>query len=133
MMNMSRTIKYGLRGLLYLARNREQGFVKIEEIAKKENIPENYLRKIFQRLIKNRVVESSVGPKGGVKLPPAAYNVSIAQVIEIIDSKPQFNECTLFGYSNCPHIPNCHLQQECSLFKEDLWKKLQDYKLSDLK
>ena len=127
MINVSRTIKYGLRGLLYLARNSEQGFVKIEEISKKENIPENYLRKIFQRLIKNRIVES------GVKLPPASYNVSIAKVIEIIDSKPQFNECTLFGYSSCPKLPNCHLQQECSLFKENLWKKLQDYKLNDLK
>lgn len=133
MMNVSRTIKYGLRGLLYLARNSERGFIKIEEIAKKENIPENYLRKIFQRLIKKRVVESGVGPKGGVKIPPASYNVSIAEVIEIIDAKPQFNECTLFGYSSCPNLPNCHLQQECSLFKENLWNKLQAYKLKDLK
>jgi Rrf2 family protein len=133
MINVSRTIKYGLRGLLYLAKNSERGFVKIEEISKKENIPENYLRKIFQRLIKNRIVESGVGPKGGVKLPPGSYNVSIAEVIEIIDSKPLFNECTLFGYSSCPNLPNCHLQQECSLFKESLWKKLQNYKLNDLK
>jgi Rrf2 family protein len=133
MINVPRTIKYGLRGLLYLAQNSERGFIKIEEISRKENIPENYLRKIFQRLIKNRIVESGVGPKGGVKLPPESYKVSIAKVIEIIDRKPQFDECTLFGYSSCPNLPNCHLQQECSLFKENLWKKLQDYKLNDLK
>ena len=133
MLNISRTIQYGLRGLLYLARNSEKGFVKIEEIAKKENIPENYLRKIFQQLIKNRIVESGVGPKGGVKLPQESYNVSVAKVIEIIDGPPQFNGCTLFGYSSCPKRPNCPLQQECSLFKEKLWKKLLDYKLHDLK
>jgi DNA-binding IscR family transcriptional regulator len=41
MINISKTIKYGLRSLRYLAQNRERGFVKIDEIAKKEKIPFN--------------------------------------------------------------------------------------------
>ena len=132
MINISRTIKYGLRALRYLAQNREKGFVKIDEIAKKEKIPENYLRKIFQQLIKNRVVESSVGPKGGVKLPANPNKISLARVIEVIDGKPTFNECTLFGYANCAKIENCPLQHDCKLFKKNLWQKLQDFKLNEL-
>ena len=124
MLNMSRTIKYGLRGLRYLAQNREKGFIKIEEISTAENIPDNYLRKIFQQLIKNRVVESSVGPKGGVKFSPGADKISLARIIEIIDGKPSFKECTLFGYANCAKFASCPLQMECSVFKENLWKKL---------
>ncbi|MCP5106303.1 MAG: Rrf2 family transcriptional regulator [bacterium] len=132
MINMSKTIKYGLRGLRYLARNREKGFIKIDEIAREEKLPENYLRKIFQQLIKNRVVVSGVGPKGGVKLPPGSDEISLAGVIEIIDGQPSFDECTLFGYTSCAKIENCPLQQDCNMFKENLWNKLRDFKLSGL-
>jgi DNA-binding IscR family transcriptional regulator len=77
-------------------------------------------------------VESGVGPKGGVKLPANPNKISLARVIEIIDGKPAFNECTLFGYSNCAKMENCPLQQDCKLFKKNMWNKLQAFKLGEL-
>jgi Rrf2 family protein len=129
---VSKTSQYGLKGLQFLWQNRESGFIKIDEIAEKQQIPANYLRKIFQRLIKNRILESGLGPKGGVKLSPESYDTSIAGIIEIIDGKPSFEECTLFGTTSCPKLDQCPLHLECNLFKKGLWQKLQNFKLSEL-
>ena len=129
---ISKTSQYGLKGLLFLWQNRESGFIKIDEIAKKQKLPANYLRKIFQLLIKNRILESGLGPRGGVKLSPRAFETSIAGIIEIIDGKPSYDGCTLFGTTGCPKLNECPLHLECNLLKKGLWKKLQNFKLNEL-
>lgn len=132
MLNLSSTAKYGLRGLLYLARNRDEGFIKIDRIAREEDIPENYLRKIFQRLTKHGIVDSTVGPTGGVRLSEASGEITLAHAIEVIDGKPAFGGCTLFGYPACPGLEQCPIRQSCDIYKQNLWKKLEQFNLSDL-
>lgn len=132
MLNISRTSKYALQGLLYLAKHREVGFVKIDEISKEEGIPVNYLRKIFQQLIKNKVVESVVGPRGGVKLPDGPNEFSLAQVIKIFDGEPTFDECSLFGTKGCTQLAECPLHGECFLYDKSVWEKLDRYKVDKL-
>jgi Rrf2 family protein len=132
MLNISKTSKYALQGLLYLARHREKGFVKIDVISKEESIPVNYLRKIFQQLIKNRVVESVVGPRGGVKLPDGPNDISLAQVIKIFDGEPTFNECSLFGTTGCTQLLNCPLHGECFNYDKGVWERLEKYKVDQL-
>jgi len=132
MLNISNTGKYGLRGLLYLLKNQGQGFIKIDRIAREENIPENYLRKIFQRLIKHHIVESGVGPGGGVKISREADGMSIAHAIEVIDGKPPFGGCTLFGYPKCPQLPQCPIHNDCDEVTRQMWDALTRTKITDL-
>jgi Rrf2 family transcriptional regulator, iron-sulfur cluster assembly transcription factor len=132
MINISKTAKYALQGLLYLARNNEKGLIKIDEVSKVESIPTNYLRKIFQQLIKNNIVESSLGPKGGVRLQPGSGQVSLAKVISIFDGEPNFQECSLFGSSGCPSLANCPLHGECHSYDQNVWDKLRKYRLDDM-
>lgn len=131
MINISKTACYGLQGLLYLICHREDGFVKIEEISKSEHIPQNYLRKIFQQLIKNRVLESVVGPKGGVKLAPDSYEFSLARIIKIFEGEPVVDECTLFGTRGCRNLTVCPLQVECHSYNRAMWDKLEKFKIKD--
>ncbi len=132
MLNISKTAKYALQGLLYLARNRDKGMIKIDEISRFEKIPANYLRKIFQHLIKHLIVESGVGPKGGVRLPDSAAEISLAEVITLFDGEPSFNQCSLFGSRGCPSLDNCPLHNECHTYDRDVWKKLETYKIQEL-
>lgn len=132
MLNISNTGKYGLRGLLYLVKHRDQGFIKIDKVAKEENIPENYLRKIFQRLIKSRILESGVGPGGGVKISGEADGISIAQAIEVIDGRPPFGGCTLFGYDKCPKLEHCPIHDDCDKITREMWETLTLTNITDL-
>jgi len=129
MLKISKTSKYALRGVVYLSKKRGSGFVKILEISERENIPLNYLRKIFQVLIKNKIVLSGVGPKGGVKLPDNVVDISTADIIRIFDGEPEINECTLFGTDGCPMITTCPIHDECSHMGINLWRKLENFKI----
>lgn len=129
MLHLSKSCQYALRGLNYLVRNPEKGLVKISNIAENENIPTNYLRKIFDRLVKDRIVISTVGPLGGVRL--ASKKISIASVIETIDGKPSRDACPLLGYKKCPELKPCPIQNECRKLTRSIWKKLKEFKLED--
>lgn len=132
MLNISKTAKYSLQGLVYLAKNRDKGFIKIEEISNAESIPQNYLRKIFQQLIRNKVVESGVGPRGGVRLPEKIDQITLGSVIRIFDGEPEFSECTLFGTKHCPKLQNCPIHQECRTQHRVIWERLDICKLEEL-
>lgn len=129
MLKISKTSKYALRGVIYLSKKRGSGYVKIIEIAEQERIPLNYLRKIFQVLITNKIVLSSVGPKGGVKLPDHETDISTADIIRIFDGEPEINECTLFGTDGCPTITTCPIHDECSHMGINSWTKLENFKI----
>ena len=129
MLKISKTSKYALRGVIHLSKKRGSGYVKIIEISEQERIPLNYLRKIFQVLITNKIVLSSVGPKGGVKLPDHETDISTADIIRIFDGEPEINECTLFGTIGCPTITTCPIHDECSHMGINSWTKLKNFKI----
>ena len=129
MLKISRTSKYALRGVVHLSKKRGTGFVKINKISEDENIPLNYLRKIFQALITNKIVLSSVGPNGGVKLPDTKRDISTADIIRIFDGEPEINECTLFGTEGCPAITTCPIHDECSSMSMGSWTKLKNFNI----
>ncbi|MBI5359088.1 MAG: Rrf2 family transcriptional regulator [Planctomycetes bacterium] len=129
MLNLSKTCKYGLKALAYLVRNGDAELVRIPVIAEAEKVPTNYLRKIFDRLIKARVVISTVGPGGGVQLAPGARRMSIADIIEILDGKPDANVCHIFGTAGCKHDRACPIETECRKLNREIWKKLRTFRL----
>ncbi len=132
MLNFSRTSRYALRALMYLAKSKGRPYVKIKEIAKNEEIPLNFLSKIFQILTKNGIVDSCPGPRGGVKLSFDSHRISVADILTIIDGRMKKEDCTLFGYQRCPELKGCLIQNECKNARRKLWNKLENMRLSSL-
>lgn len=132
MLNFSRTSHYALRALMYLAKSRGRSYVKIKEIAKNEDMPPNFLSKIFQILIKNGIVDSCLGPRGGVKLSFDSQRISVADILTIIDGRMNQEDCTLFGFQSCPELKSCLIQNECKNVRKKLWNKLKNMRLGNL-
>jgi Rrf2 family protein len=133
MLNLSKSTQYALRGMLYLKKYPLNKFIKIYQIAKDEKMPYNYLSKIFDHLTKEKLLVSSVGPLGGVKLSSTSKNSSLAKIIQLMGDFPSINECLLFGYKNCPRLKNCPIQIECHKFRKSIWKKLARFNLEKFK
>jgi len=110
-------------------KNRDSGFIKIDRIATEENIPLNYLRKIFQNLIKHKMVTSGVGPSGGVRFPENKPDISAADVIYLFDGEPDLGECTLFGAGDCLLGEACPIHDECRHFQVQAWEKLKNFEI----
>lgn len=98
---LSNTCKYGIRAVIYLALNNEDNKkIGIKEISSELNIPTPFLGKILQLLAKNKILNSTKGPHGGFSLAKPASEISLLNIIEIIDGLDLFNEC-LIGLSTC--------------------------------
>ncbi|MCP4397445.1 MAG: Rrf2 family transcriptional regulator [bacterium] len=131
MLNISKTCQYGLRGLIFLIAHEERMPVKIAKIAEDEDIPLDYLRKIFQQLIKAGIVVSHKGPKGGVSLAPGSKKVHILEIVEIIDGLLKIDTCPILGVKNCPKIHSCPLKEDCSSLNGSIYHFLNKYTLEN--
>ena len=61
----SRTCEYAIRALTYMARKPQGDFSQIKEIASSEGLPQHFLSKVLQSLVRFNIVISARGPTGG--------------------------------------------------------------------
>lgn len=96
---------YALRALVYLAA-RPNLVVSAGEIAASEDIPLEFLQKILQRFSKAGIVKSHRGAQGGFSLAKSPGEVTVLEVVEIMQGQIAVNRC-LLGKNGCPRAPHC--------------------------
>ena len=102
---LSNTCKYAIRAVTYLASISTDGQkVGIKRIATELNIPSPFLGKILQQLAKNKLLVSTKGPHGGFALARDASQITLLDIVDIIDGKDIFEEC-LLGLKICNGDP----------------------------
>jgi len=83
-MQLSRAGEYGVRAMLHLAAQEEKNISRISEISKTWDIPESFLRKILNNLVKARLIISSRGVNGGLSLGKPAKDITLLDIVEAI-------------------------------------------------
>jgi Rrf2 family protein len=83
-MRLSARVDYALRAVIELATAAE-GPLTAERIAKAQEIPPKFLESILLQLRRGGVVHAQRGPEGGYWLARPAGEISLADVIRIID------------------------------------------------
>jgi len=76
---------YGLTAILVLAREKEKTLLQIKDIAKKGDIPQNYLEQILVILKKSGLVKSIRGANGGYKLSKSTNDISVYEVLNSLE------------------------------------------------
>jgi Rrf2 family protein len=77
---------YGLLALADLAQNsRGRNLAQVKEIARRQRIPEEYLGQIMVLLKRANLVHGARGPGGGYRLARPAENISVAQVLKVLE------------------------------------------------
>ncbi|WP_066630294.1 RrF2 family transcriptional regulator [Labilibacter marinus] len=98
---LSNTCKYAVRSVIYLAINQEEGKkIGIKQISKDLDIPTPFLGKILQTLAKQKMLLSNKGPHGGFTLALDAYEITLLDIVKIIDGLDVFENC-LIGMNTC--------------------------------
>jgi Rrf2 family transcriptional regulator, iron-sulfur cluster assembly transcription factor len=98
---LSNTCKYAVRACIYLALNaHEDKKIGIKKIAEDLAIPTPFLGKIMQILAKNKILASTKGPNGGFCLAKPAKQISLMDIVNIIDGDGYFTTCVI-GLSSC--------------------------------
>ena len=97
---LSNGCKYAIRSLIYLAVNGKDKPIGLKEISDELNIPFPYLSKVMQNLTKHAYLKSTKGPTGGYILNKKASEVSLLEIVKLIDGLSIFNDC-LIGLTSC--------------------------------
>lgn len=79
----------------------------IDEISAAKHIPKGFLAKILQSLAKVGLIRSRQGARGGFALARKPDQISILEVIEIIEGKIAFQKCL--------EEPGCEKSETCTL------------------
>lgn len=84
-MKISQKGLYALKAMTMLARRFDDGAIRIRDIAYEEVLPEKFLELILLELKNARMVESVRGAKGGYRLRRPPDQISLAEIIRLID------------------------------------------------
>ncbi len=102
MLSISSKCKYGIAAVLALAEYHDQGLLQIKDIASRKDIPRQYLEQIFNRLVNAGIVKSVRGKKGGYKLAVTPSNLTVLEVVDILEGGIQLTDDT-FNASDAIH------------------------------
>jgi Rrf2 family transcriptional regulator, cysteine metabolism repressor len=109
-MKISKKGEYALKAMIYLSLNYTKGSTLIREISQKESIPEKFLVQILLELKKAGLLQSKRGTGGGYSLIKPPGDISLAQVIRIVDGPLAPLSCvSTWAHVSCPEEKNCGL------------------------
>lgn len=123
---LSNTCKYAVRSVIYLAIHQEEGKkIGIKQISSDLEIPTPFLGKILQTLAKQKILSSNKGPHGGFSLAVDAEELTLLDIVKIIDGMDIFETC-LIGMNSCKSADSN--SKPCSVHDQfsDIRKKLYD-------
>lgn len=86
--------------------SRRAGFVMLDKLTEQANLPREFLAKIFRQLVEGGVLTSAKGPGGGFCLARPAHEISLLNVIEIVDGGHQIDGCVV-GMARCNDTMPC--------------------------
>jgi len=109
-MLLSQSSEYAIRAVLFIARNGDDEYVSIGEISGELDISFHFLTKILQKLTRNNILISYRGPHGGIKLARNADQITIMDIVTVIDGIKIFTNCIL-GLPDCNDAHPCPLHE----------------------
>lgn len=136
-MKLSKKGEYALRSLITLGIAAEVGrkLVQVSELADSEQLPVKFLEQIMQALKEAGFVESVRGKFGGYRLAKPPREITIGQVVRMIDgplapigcvSQTAYEKCT------CPDETHCGLRMLMLDVRNAIAGILDRYTLADV-
>jgi len=95
-----------LKFMIDLSRHQDDKFVKLKEIAQREEISEKYLEQIVSCLQRANKVRSARGANGGYRLVKLPEQYSVGEIIKCLDGELHPTNCT-YNSVSCPNTDNC--------------------------
>lgn len=111
---ISNKCKYAIRALQYIARQTEEDrAIMSSEIATEEHIPKKFLESILHQLKNNQILSSKRGAHGGYRLLKDPNEITLTEVMRIIDGPIALLPCvSLNYYASCDECneSNCSIK-----------------------
>jgi Rrf2 family iron-sulfur cluster assembly transcriptional regulator len=132
-MKFSTKTSYGLRAMICLGRNWQQGDLSLTEIAHQEKISLSYLEQLFAKLRRAKLVVGSRGSGGGYQLSREPEAVSAFEIIAALEGETELFYCMAeHGKIHCSADCHCGVNLVFKETNNALKKTLTDLTLNKL-
>ncbi|MDP8253364.1 MAG: Rrf2 family transcriptional regulator [Candidatus Kaelpia aquatica] len=130
-MKLSTRSRYGLRLMFELGLEYGNGPVLLKDIAKREGISERYLGQLVIPLKNSGLINSIRGARGGYLLSQNPAEISIKDIIEVLEGDLNLVECVKDD-SLCNRVSICATRRIWALLGDNIKKVLNSFTLADL-
>ena len=110
---LSKKSKYGLKALLELAADTGHGPMQASELAERQGLPRKFLEAILLELKRHGLLHSKKGRGGGYVLTRKPGDITIGQVIRVLDGPLALTPCvSQTAYRRCDE---CLDEETCGI------------------
>ena len=107
-MRLNQASDFALRILMLLAEQKEP--VTVDEIARQLQLVKSHTMKIVAKLVKAGLLQSRLVRSGGVRLGKPSDQISVGDVVRVIEADFAVVECMRKEGSSCVFLPGCKLR-----------------------
>jgi Rrf2 family protein len=135
-MRLSKKGEYAVRALIEIgleSKQRPNSLIQISNVAQRTNIPEKFLEQILLALRNGGVLKSKRGVEGGYSLAKAPDDITLGEVIRLLDGPLAPIPCvsvTAYEPCSCPEEESCGLRIAMQQVRDAIADILDNYKLS---
>jgi Rrf2 family protein len=133
---LSMKAKYGLRALLYLAKQPDQRPILIAELAEKEGIPKKFLELILLDLKNHGLLQSKKGKGGGYFLRRKPEAIKVGRVVRVLDGPlapvPCVSQTAYIPCDECPDEQTCGIRIVMKEVRDAMADVLDNTSLADV-
>lgn len=112
------TAQHAIRALVELARLDAGETMFGKDLARRANVPPNYLSKILWTLGSTGVIEATRGTNGGYRLGRPAESIRLVDVVQPFEKSAQGNACLMDGTHPCDESAPCAAHEAWSRVRE---------------
>lgn len=111
--------RYGLRMMIDIAMNQNEGPVSVRDIARRQSLSDKYLEQIITQANKAGLLKSIRGAGGGYQLSRLAKDISVGEILRAMEGSLSPVECVReLGEDSTP----CRNAGECATY--ELWRDI---------
>jgi len=130
-MKFSTRTEYGLRAILRVAHGGKKPY-SLAKIASLEGLSLGYLEKLFAKLKKAGLVKSTKGTKGGYQLSRSPTEISLYEIIEVLEGSLAPYRCVDFRGLKMDCQRKCATQKVWQVLYKQIVKTLKNISLKQL-
>ena len=99
--------RYALRVMIDLAKQPEDHYIPLKDIADRQGISKKYLEIIVRDLVNGKLVTGISGKGGGYRLSRKPEDIPVGEIIELTEGTMSSVACLENGAEPCPRAGMC--------------------------
>ena len=133
---LSNKTKYGIKALVFLAKQKERNPIGISVISESENISRKFLESILLTLRKNGILGSKKGKGGGYYLLRDPKEVPMTDIMRLLEGPIAMVPCVSLNYyekcDDCPDESSCAVHNLMLKVRDNTLEIFRNTSLEDL-